>query len=262
MRAATGSAEIAIRGVSKTFRGKGRPVWALSDVSLAVERGEFLCLVGRSGCGKSTLLEIVAGLQRPSQGQVTLGGREVSGPTPEAGLVFQRSSLFPWLNVADNLRFALEARGLTEGAQARIDRLIELVGLRGFERTMPDQLSGGMAQRVALARTLAAEAKVLLFDEPFSALDAFTRAGLQTEIERVWRQSGFTAMFVTHDIEEAVFLGSRVAIMAPAPGRIQKLVEVDLPRPRQRTTPRFLQLCAEILKELHEDPVPASDYTI
>lgn len=254
--------EIAVEQVNRVFRSTGRTTWALQDVSLEVASDEFLCLVGRSGCGKSTMLELIAGLQRPSSGRVLLGGREVTGPTPEAGLVFQRSSLFPWLNVADNLRFALEARGRQQGAEARIAELIQLVGLAGFERTLPEQLSGGMAQRVALARTLAAQPRVLLFDEPLSALDAFTRAGMQAEIERIWLQRKFAAVFVTHDIEEAVFLGTRVAVMSPTPGRIQRVIEVDLPRPRQRSSPHFLQLCATILAELHHDAVPISDYAI
>lgn len=248
--------------MNRVFRSAGRVTWALQDVTLQVAPGELLCLVGRSGCGKSTLLEIIAGLQRPSSGRVLLGGQEVTGPTPEAGLVFQHSSLFPWLNVADNLRFALEARGRRDGAEARIDELMTLVGLEGCERQHPEQLSGGMAQRVALARTLAAEPKVLLFDEPLSALDAFTRAGMQTEIERIWQERRFAAVFVTHDIEEAVFLGSRLAVMSPTPGRIQRVIEVDLPRPRQRSSPHFLQLCATVLGELHHEAAPASDYTI
>ncbi|MHB1005982.1 MAG: ABC transporter ATP-binding protein [Chloroflexota bacterium] len=251
-----------VERVDRVFRSTGRVTWALQDVSFAVAPGEFLCLVGRSGCGKSTLLELIAGLQRPSSGRVLIGGREVTGPTPEAGLVFQRSSLFPWLSVADNIRFALEARGRLDGAEGLVAELIDSVGLRGFERTAPEQLSGGMAQRVALARTLAAQPRVLLFDEPLSALDAFTRASMQAEIERLWLGRPFAAVFVTHDIEEAVFLGSRVAVMSPTPGRIQRLIEIDLPRPRQRSSPRFLQLCATILAELHHEVAPASDYAI
>ncbi len=255
-------AEISIDRVDKTFVANGRPVYALKQIVLTVAPGEFLCLVGRSGCGKSTLLEIIAGLQSPSAGEVHLHGEPVLGPQPEAGLVFQAASLFPWLTVEQNLRFALEARGKLAGSKERLRELIELVGLGGFERSYPGQLSGGMAQRVALARTLAAEPRVLLFDEPLAALDAFTRRALQVEIERIWLRKGFTALFVTHDIEEAIYLGNRVAIMSPSPGRILHLLPVDLPRPRARTGAVFLGLCAEVLRALHEEHEPAADYVI
>ena len=260
--ASQGSPDILVDRVGKVFQVDGRTVVALQEVSLEVPPGELLCLVGRSGCGKSTLLELVAGLQRPSSGAVYLGGQAVTGPTPEAGLVFQRFSLFPWLTVEGNLRFALEARGRLRGARERLRELVELVGLRGYERSFPDQLSGGMAQRVALARTLAAEPRVLLFDEPLGALDAFTRLALQTELEALWRRERLTALFVTHDIEEAVYLGSRVAVMTPSPGRVQRVIDVDLPRPRSRTSPGFLQLCATVFRELHHEAEPASDFVI
>lgn len=256
------SPDIVIDRLDKTFVADGRPLFALKEISLTVAPGKFLCLVGRSGCGKSTLLEIIAGLQRPSAGEVHLHGERVLGPQPEAGLVFQRASLFPWLTVEKNIRFALEARGKLAGSKERLRELIELVGLRGFERSFPGQLSGGMAQRVALARTLAAEPRVLLFDEPLAALDAFTRRALQAEIERIWLQERFTALFVTHDIEEAIYLGSHVAIMSPSPGRILRILPVDLPRPRTRTTPGFLQLCADVLRALHEEPELSTDYAI
>ncbi len=253
---------INIDRVSKDFEAGGRSIPALKDISLTVAPGEFLCLVGRSGCGKSTLLDIVAGLQRPTTGEAYLRGKRIAGPEPEAGLVFQRSSLFPWLTVEQNVRFAMEARGKLEHAPARLRELIDLVGLGGCERSFPAQLSGGMAQRVALARTLAAETPVLLFDEPLAALDAFTRRGLQAEIERIWQQERFTALFVTHDIEEAVYLGSRLAIMSPAPGRIQSILPIDLPRPRSRANSSFLQLCADVLRALHEEPELTADYAI
>ena len=256
------SAEIVLDRMTKVFAGHGRSIVALKDITFAVEPAQFLCLVGRSGCGKSTLLEVIAGLQPPTYGKVYLHGDAVLGPRPEAGLVFQHSSLFPWLSVEQNIRFALEARGKLNSSAGRVAELIDLVGLNGRERAYPGQLSGGMAQRVALARTLAAEPRVLLFDEPLAALDAFTRRALQREIERIWLQRRFTALFVTHDIEEAVYLSSHIAIRSPSPGRIRQLIPVDLPRPRARASASFLQLCGTVLRALHEAPEQSADYEI
>lgn len=253
---------VMIEHVEKTFLKSGNPITVLGNVSLQVPSGDFLCLVGRSGCGKSTLLEIIAGLQSPSAGRVSIGSRPVLGPTAEAGLVFQRFSLFPWLTVEGNLRFALEARGKQANATSRIKELMRLVGLSGQEKSYPEELSGGMAQRVALARTLAAEPGVLLFDEPLGALDAFTRLTLQQEIESIWQIKRQTTIFVTHDIEEAVFLGSRVAVMAPDPGRIQRIIDIDLPRPRIRSNLQFLEYCSAILRELHSELETSTDFMI
>lgn len=254
--------EVSIDRVTRVFGVGGSGAVALADVSLEIAAGEFVCLVGRSGCGKSTLLELVAGLQRPSSGAIYIAGERVVGPTPKAGLVFQQPSLFPWLTVEENLRFALEARGILAGARARIRELIELVGLVGHERSFPAQLSGGMAQRVALARTLAARPRVLLFDEPLGALDAFTRLALQQEIESLWCRERFTALFVTHDIDEAVYLADRLVVLSPGPGRVQRIFDVDLPRPRHRGTSAFLALSARVFQELHPEPAQVADFAI
>lgn len=254
--------EVSIDRVVKGYGSRGRRVLALADVSLDVQAGEFVCLVGRSGCGKSTLLEVVAGLQQPDSGAVYLAGERVVAPVSKAGLVFQRPSLFPWLTVEGNLRFALEASGARAGATARIRELIELVGLVGHERAYPTQLSGGMAQRVALARTLAARPRVLLFDEPFGALDAFTRLALQQEIEALWLRERFTALFVTHDIDEAVYLSDRVVVLSACPGRVQRVFQITLPRPRHRGTPTSIELSARVFQELHPESVPLGDFAI
>lgn len=227
-------------------------VVAFDGISLSVTEGELLCLLGRSGCGKSTLLHIIAGLEGLSAGSLAVDGRPVDGPSHRRGLVFQQYALFPWLNVYQNVRFGLEARntGIDGRVKDRAVRdLLALVGLEGFESARPHELSGGMAQRVAIARALVNEPEILLLDEPFNALDAFTRMAMQDELVRIVKQRGMTAIFVTHDIDEALYLGDRVAILTPRPGRIREIVPVPITRPRDRNDPELLRLRDHVYRE-------------
>lgn len=206
---------------------------ALWQVNLSVRDGEFLTVVGPSGCGKTTLLNTVAGLVAPTEGEVTVDGRPVAGPGPERAVVFQEYALLPWRSVWDNIRFGLEMQpSLRDSAERRIREAIELVGLSGFEKAYPRELSGGMRQRVGLARALVAEPKILLMDEPFAAVDAMTREVMQGELERIVAATGKTVIFITHSIDEAIILGDRVVVATTRPGRIKEIVRVDLPRPR------------------------------
>ena len=223
---------------------------ALRDVNLRVETHEFVSLVGASGCGKSTLLRIVSGLERASEGAVRLDARDVEGPTPDVAMVFQDPRLMPWLTVRDNIRLALLKLPRAE-QDARIEAALAKVGLFAFGAALPRQLSGGMAQRAALARALVRKPSVLLLDEPFSALDSFMRMKLQDHIHELWRDDKFTALFVTHDAEEAIVLSDRVVVMRGHPGRIERVIPVDLPRPRVRTSPGVQALKEEIIRALH-----------
>ena len=240
--AATGTAltvinsaeKIRIDGVSKTFAVRdGATFTALDDVTLTVAPGEFLVVVGPSGCGKSTLLDLISGLTKPSSGRILLDGKAVTGPALDRGIVFQQYALLPWRTAQRNVEFALEAQPRLDrlnrkGRAERAREYLDLVGLSGFEDRYPHELSGGMRQRVAIARALVADPAVLLMDEPFAALDAQTRDGLQEELLRIWHKTGTTIVFITHGIDEAVYLGQRVAVMTSRPGRIKKVVDVRL----------------------------------
>jgi len=254
-------ATLAVDGLTKTFRHGPREVRALEDVTLTLRPGEFLTVVGSSGCGKSTLLRVLAGLETEYEGRVTLGGQPIRGPGVDRGLVFQEHRLFPWLDVAHNVSFGLAARAPEERRKA-VDEHLALVGLRGFEGAYPHQLSGGMAQRVAIARALVNRPRVLLMDEPFGALDAFTRMQMQEELLRIWQAERTTVVLVTHDIDEALYLGDRVAVLSPRPGRLRALVDVDLPRPRDRVSPDFTRLRAAIFRELFPRAEPAGDFVL
>jgi NitT/TauT family transport system ATP-binding protein len=228
---------IEISGVSKTFpaRGKDAPVLALKDVNLTIEDGEFLTILGPSGCGKTTLLRMIGGLVEWNEGEITVNGEPVRGPGPDRAMVFQAFALMPWATVRDNVAFGLELRKVPKDKRhARADELLDLVGLKGFESRLPGQLSGGMQQRVGLARALAVDPEILLMDEPFGALDEQTRRLLQEELLLIWEKSSprKTVIFITHSMEEAVLLGDRVALMSPRPGRVLNLTHVPLPRPR------------------------------
>jgi ABC-type nitrate/sulfonate/bicarbonate transport system ATPase subunit len=246
------SGAIYIRDVRRVFaNARGEETVALERVNLEIEPGEMVSLLGPSGCGKSTLLRIIAGLDRPDSGSLFLDESPIEGPHHERGLVFQDPTLFSWLTVEGNVAFGLKARGIFQEKQAEVNDYIRLVGLDGFQNAYPHQLSGGMAQRVALARALVNHPKVLLLDEPLGALDALTRMQMQDEILRIWGDRGTTMVFVTHDVDEAIYLSDRIIIMTPRPGRIQELIEVRLSRPRARNHPDFFLLRSKILKLLH-----------
>ncbi|MEV0151310.1 MULTISPECIES: ABC transporter ATP-binding protein [unclassified Nonomuraea] len=222
--------KIGIRDVGKVFqvRDAREPFVALSGIDLDVREGEFLTLVGPSGCGKSTLLDLVAGLTRPSSGEILIDGTPVTGPGLDRGIVFQQYALFPWRTAQANVEFGLEAKAVPKKERRERSRhYLDLVGLTGFEERYPHELSGGMRQRVAIARSLAFDPDVLLMDEPFAALDAQTRESLQEELLRIWEKTGKTVVFITHGIDEAVYLGRRVAVMTSRPGRIKEIVEVS-----------------------------------
>ncbi len=251
--------KVEIDDVSMRFPGPrgGAPVEALSRVSLAIEDEGFTTIVGPSGCGKSTLLRMVAGLVTPTSGEIRLDGERVTGPSAERGMVFQSYTLFPWLTVRRNVEFGLALKGRAAAERAAVSaRLVEDMGLSGFSEAYPSQLSGGMQQRVAIARALANDPKVLLMDEPFGALDSQTRSMMGELLTRIWEKSHKTVMFITHDIDEAIFLGDRLAIMTRRPGRIKRIVPVDLPRPRTSdmlTSPAFMALKREVLDEIREE---------
>jgi NitT/TauT family transport system ATP-binding protein/sulfonate transport system ATP-binding protein len=243
---------IQIESLHKHFAGPdGRIVQALDDIHLDIGRGEFVAIVGSSGCGKSTLLRMIAGLDLPSSGRILFDGEPVQGPDRLRGMVFQDPNLFPWLTVRQNIAFGPRMRGRARDTAAAVDALAALVGLGEFVDCWPYQLSGGMAQRTALARTLVNEPEVLLLDEPLGALDSFTRMAMQDEILRLWTELRPTAVMVTHDIDEAIHMSDRVVIMTPRPGRISQIIRVDLPRPRDRGSDAFLRLRARLLEVFH-----------
>jgi NitT/TauT family transport system ATP-binding protein len=234
-----------------------RPVLALEAVDLTVYEGEFFCILGPSGCGKSTFLNVVDGLVAPTEGTILLDGRPVSGPGRDRGFVFQEPSLFPWLTTLRNVTYGLECHGVARAAaEARVRPIIEMVGLTGFEEHYPHQLSGGMQQRVNLARALAVDPEVLLMDEPFAALDAQTRDIMQEELVRIATQAGKTVLFITHQISEAVFLADRVAVFSARPGQVREIVEVPMPRPRDlalKRDPRVLEIEDRIWRLIETD---------
>ena len=251
-------ASLSIRDVSMRFAGRhGEPVTALDRISLDIADREFTVIVGPSGCGKSTLLRLVAGLNQPTAGTVLLDGAAISGPSRDRGMVFQSYTLFPWLSVRRNVEFGPRIAGVPATARAAAAaRYIAQVGLQGFEDAYPAQLSGGMRQRVALARALANDPKVLLMDEPFGALDSQTRALMQELLLEIWERDHKTVLFITHDIDEALFLGDRVFVMTARPGRIREEIRVDIPRPRAPdvlTSPEFTALKRGVMAHIREE---------
>ena len=243
---------IRIDRVFKHFQLQDQTIHALSDASLTIAKGEFVCLIGASGCGKSTLLRIMAGFEQPSSGQALMWDKPIEGPDPSRGIVFQDYALFPWLSVRDIIGFGPASRGLGKSeVKDAVDRFVELVGLQKFASAYPHQLSGGMKQRVAIARVLANDAELVLMDEPFGALDAMTRERLQDELLDIWQRTKLTVVFVTHSIEEAIFLADRVVVMTPGPGRIESDNRLDLPRPRDVASPEFNTIRRALGAKLH-----------
>ncbi|MBL8670039.1 MAG: ABC transporter ATP-binding protein [Alphaproteobacteria bacterium] len=256
--------KLKVEAVTRSFPGVrgGAPTQALAPVDLAVADNDFVAILGPSGCGKSTLLRIVAGLDKPSGGRVLLDGQPVAGPGADRGMVFQSYTLFPWLTVAENVRFGLREKGMAPAEQDRVAQgWIERVGLKGFERHYPRMLSGGMQQRTALARALANEPKILLLDEPFGALDHQTRTLMQEMLLELWEATRKTVLFVTHDIDEAIFMANRVAVFTARPGRIKHEVAIDLPHPRDyrvKTTPAFAAYKAQLTEQIREEAIRAA----
>ena len=253
---------IAARDISMLFKTRTGRVHAIDNVSVEIPDAHFACIVGASGCGKSTLLNVMGGLMRPTSGNVYVDGRPIHGPGTDRGMVFQSYTLFPWLRVRENVEFGPKLKGMSKADRRRISGpLLEEMGLSEFARAYPKELSGGMKQRVAIARALANDPKVLLMDEPFGALDALTRASAQRFLTEIWEQHRRTIAFVTHDIEEAIFLGDTVFVMSPRPGRLREVISIDIPRPRTLEavgTPRFGELKQQILELIveHENRAP------
>ncbi|WP_395454246.1 ABC transporter ATP-binding protein [Acidovorax delafieldii] len=253
---------VSIQAVSRTFEGhKGQRTQALLPVDFEVRDNDFVTILGPSGCGKSTLLRIVAGLDHATSGRVLLDGVPVEGPGADRGMVFQSYTLFPWLTIEQNIRFGLRERGMPEAQQIeRAAYFIAKVGLRGFEQHFPKQLSGGMQQRTAIARALANDPKILLMDEPFGALDNQTRVLMQELLLGIWEAERKTVLFVTHDIDEAIFMANRVAVFSARPGRIKTELAVDLPHPRHytiKTSPDFMDLKARLTEEIRAESMAA-----
>jgi len=245
---------VAIRHVSKLYAtSDGQPSWALMDVDLDIGAGEFVCAIGPSGCGKTTLLNLIAGFIEPTGGSVHCEGRPVLGPSPERSVVFQEYALFPWLTAQRNVEFGLKMQGVPPAdRRERAAQLLALTGLARAADRYPFELSGGMRQRVAVARALATQPRVLLMDEPFAAIDALTRASLQRELLGIWHKLAPSVFFITHNIEEAVYLAQRVVVMSPHPGRIERVLSVDLPYPRDRGSPEFAATYARIASSFVE----------
>ncbi len=241
--------KVSIRDIGMVFTTDGKQVPVLENVNLEIRDGEFVCLLGPSGCGKSTLLNIVAGFLKPTSGEVTIEGEVVRGPDPRRIFVFQERGVFPWLTVEGNIGFGLYKISKKEKAE-RIAHYIELVGLRGFEHAYPAELSGGMKQRLEVARALAVNPDVLFLDEPFGALDSITRLIMRGELLRIWEAEKKTILFVTHDIEESVQLADRVVVMTARPARLRRFVEIDIPHPRDISAPRYLELRDSIFEEI------------
>ncbi|HVV94578.1 MAG TPA: ABC transporter ATP-binding protein [Hyphomicrobiales bacterium] len=258
----TAAPRIRVEGITHQYRpARGRSVVALQDVSLAVGAQEFVALLGPSGCGKSTLLYLIGGFLPIEEGAITVAGKPVAGPGPDRGIVFQHFALFPWKTVMGNVLYGLERQGLPrEQRLSRAKTFIEMVGLDGFEDSYPAQLSGGMKQRAAIARTLAFDPDILLMDEPFGALDAQTRSLMQAELLEIWEKTHKTVIFVTHDVQEAVFLAQRVVVMSARPGTVKAVVPIDLDKsdPALARTPAFMAKVDEIWQLVHDEAVKAS----
>lgn len=252
-----GNVKVSIRNVVKKYDTRNGEMIALNGANLDIKENEFICVIGPSGCGKSTLLNIIAGLLEPTSGEVIVDGHKVEGTGVDRGVVFQQYALFPWLTVKKNVQFGLKLQGKSQAEMDAIsEKYIKMVGLEKFTDSYPKELSGGMKQRVAIARAYAVNPSVLLMDEPFGALDAQTRTQLQSELLKTWQEENKTCFFVTHDIEEAIVLASRVVIMSARPGRIKEIIDIDIPHPRDQATkmsPRFIELKNYIWSQVYQE---------
>ncbi|MGN0353254.1 MAG: ABC transporter ATP-binding protein [Roseburia sp.] len=242
-----------IENLNKKYGIKGSEVTALDNLSLDIEQGEFISIVGPSGCGKSTLLRMITSLENITSGSIKIDDEPIDGPSEKISMIYQESRLYPWLSVEKNIEFVLPGNMKSKEKKKLVDEHIELVGLSDFHKALPNQLSGGMKQRVSIARALVTKPEILLLDEPFGALDAFTKMKLQNEVLRIWKEQKNTMILVTHDIDEAIFLSNRIVIMSERPGRIKDIVSVDLEYPRDRSNYNFLELRRKILKHFLED---------
>ena len=239
--------QIIVNNVQKVFKTPGKDVVALKDIQLEIQAGEFVCLLGPSGCGKSTLLNAVAGFALPSSGEISVEGKKITGPGPDRGMVFQEYALFPWMTIAQNIAFGLEVQKKSRGEiEQTVNQLLDLLHLKDFRDRFPKDLSGGMRQRVAIARVLALDSPIMLMDEPFGALDALTRRNLQDELLRIWEELGKTILFVTHSIEESIYLADRIVVMTYRPGTVKRDQYVDMPRPRDPSSAAFNALKREL----------------
>ena len=239
--------QIIVNNVQKVFKTPGKDVVALKDIQLEIQAGEFVCLLGPSGCGKSTLLNAVAGFALPSSGEISVEGKKITGPGPDRGMVFQEYALFPWMTIAQNIAFGLEVQKKSRGEiEQTVNQLLDLLHLKDFRDRFPKDLSGGMRQRVAIARVLALDSPIMLMDEPFGALDALTRRNLQDELLRIWEELGKTILFVTHSIEESIYLADRIVVMTYRPGTVKRDQVVDMPRPRDPSSAAFNALKREL----------------
>jgi NitT/TauT family transport system ATP-binding protein len=248
--ARTDGMALALQNVSQAFLLQDELLPVLQDITLDIQPGEFVALLGPSGCGKSTLLRLIAGLEPPRGGRILADGAPITGPDPSRVVVFQDPTLYPWRTVWDNAALGLEARGILRSHRHRVDQALELVGLKAFASALPHQLSGGMAQRAALARALVNDPRLLILDEPLGKLDSLTRLTMQGELLSLWQRSGFTALMVTHDIEEALFLATRVVVFSDRPARVVEVLPVDRPYPRHRDDPALVKLRQRILERL------------
>lgn len=251
-----------IEHIKKVFHFPDEELEVLSDINFSIRSGEFISIVGASGCGKSTLLRLIAGLEKSTEGEIRLNDKKVEKPSAEVGFVFQESRLLPWLTVEENIAFGLHRKMSKEEQRELVQKYIDIVGLSGFEKARPKQLSGGMQQRASIARSLIGNPGVLLLDEPFGALDALTRINMQQEIQKIWEKEKKTMILVTHDIEEAIYLGDRVIIMSSRPGIIKREIQIQFPRPRYRTSPDFVDVKKTILADFFEDQDIQEDYMI
>ena len=256
--------EIKLSNITKIFnQGEAEEVTALNGVDFTIPAGSFVSLIGPSGCGKTTLLRCIAGLESPTTGEVLVDGAKITKPGSDRGFAFQQANLFPWLTIRDNIAFGLRARHIYKDRKEDVDKFIKLVGLEGFEKSFPHQLSGGMNQRASLARALVGHPKILLLDEPLGALDAFTRMTMQDEIIRLWKEHNTTMVMVTHDVDEAVYLSDYVVVMSPRPAKVEKIIKIDLSHPRARGQDIFLKYRTQILEILnYAGKIQEAEYAI